>query len=301
MEQAIEIPRSWERIKFEELHGPLMVIGMPDSGKSTFARYLYSRLSSIHEKVAFVDGDVGQSTMGPPTTMTLVMEKKDDGNQPADDIIYRVFVGATSPRGHMLQTVVGLHKLVRKACNLGASAVVVDTTGLVGAEQGGGILKLSKVDLLEPKTVFAIHRDRELDHIIIPLRKSSRASLVELSPVSSVKPRDFAARRAHRVSAFKRYFANASLLEIRWTEFAVIPAPYFYKGRLVSLENARGFSLGLGVVIDVEPSQHRISIITPLNSFDQLDTLKLGNLCLDPRNFEERRRWEILEPQEQNL
>ena len=318
MNSRIEIPPSWERLAIEKLSGLLMVIGAPDSGKSTFARYLYSRLCAYHERTAFIDGDVGQATLGPPTTMTLIVQQnhypaetpsneeltiRQDGFTFKDDLpngeIFRVFVGSTSPRGHMLQTVIGLHKLTSQAYRLGATAIVLDTTGLVAQEQGGGILKLCKIDLLEPKIVFAIRRDRELEHILIPLRRSARTSLIELSPAPTITPRDFATRRAHRVSAFRRYFSDASPLELQWTRFAVVPAPAFHPGRVVALEDSRGFSIGLGIVLQVDRPQRMVSILTPTRSTDRIDTIKLGNIWLDAQTFEERRRWEILN--EKNL
>ncbi|MEJ5300619.1 MAG: Clp1/GlmU family protein [Thermodesulforhabdaceae bacterium] len=326
MNTQIEIPDSWERLSLDGLSGLFMIIGAPDSGKSTFARYLFSRLSTYHERIAFIDGDVGQTTLGPPTTMTLAVyeNRRQESSNSLPTVFtsetesslvganpltnspspllgtFRVFVGSTSPRGHMLQTVIGLHKLVRQAHKLRATAIVLDTTGLVAQDQGGTILKLCKIDLLEPKVVFAIRRDRELEHILIPLRRSSRTNLVELSPASAITPRDFATRRAHRREAFRRYFANASSLEIQWTKFAVVPSPAFQQGRLVALEDRRGFTLGLGIVLLIDSPQRLVSLLTPLRSADRLDTIKIGNLWLDPQTFEERRRWGIVSSQSQS-
>jgi polynucleotide 5'-hydroxyl-kinase GRC3/NOL9 len=270
-----------------------MVIGATDSGKSTFARYLYSRLRAYHKRVAFIDGDIGQASLGPPTTMTLVVNRDEENFPTPSGICYRVFVGSTSPRGHMLQTVVGLHKLARQAYRLQATATVVDTTGFIDRDQGGGILKFSKVDILEPKVVFAIRRDRELEHVLTPLRRSGRTRLVELSPASAVKPRDFATRRAHRLASFQQYFTDSEMVEINWAKFAVIPSPVFHPGRLISLDNVKGFCIGLGIVTDVNPSEKVVSVITPVRSIDKLDTIRLGNVYLDPDTYEERKRWAI--------
>jgi len=70
----IDIPREWTQIDFNKLSGTLMVIGGTDVGKSTFARYLYSHLAGRGSKVAFIDGDPGQSNLGPPGTMTAATE-----------------------------------------------------------------------------------------------------------------------------------------------------------------------------------------------------------------------------------
>ncbi|RME37799.1 MAG: hypothetical protein D6793_03715 [Thermoflexia bacterium] len=289
----IEVPPAWEQLPLESLSGVLMVIGAPDTGKSTFARYLYARLCKGHERVAFVDGDVGQASLGPPTTMTLVVRRRGETNFPPDGPCFRVFVGSNSPRGHMLPTVLGLYRLVCQARELGATATVVDTTGLVAAEQGGHILKHAKVDLLKPRVVFAIQRGRELEHILVPLRRSARTRVVDLAAVPAVQPRDAVARRAHRAAAFRRYFADAAPLEVPWGQMAVFPAPVFSPGRLVALEDARGFALALGVVLEMNATRRTVSLLTPARSLEGVDAIRLGDLWLDPATGEEQRRWDM--------
>jgi polynucleotide 5'-kinase involved in rRNA processing len=41
-----------------------MVVGAPDTGKSTFAHYLYEQLSEAGKAAAFLDGDAGQACAG---------------------------------------------------------------------------------------------------------------------------------------------------------------------------------------------------------------------------------------------
>jgi hypothetical protein len=74
--QPLDIPPAWDKIVLREAHGLLMVIGATDTGKSTFAQYLYRRLGAEPgRRVAYLDGDPGQSRLGPPTTMTLALGK----------------------------------------------------------------------------------------------------------------------------------------------------------------------------------------------------------------------------------
>lgn len=109
--QDIHVPREWEQLKLARLHGLLLVIGATDIGKSTFARYLYQRLCLDARRVAYLDGDPGQSTLGPPATMTLALNQPGQAIFPPQGQTWRSFVGAVSPRGHMLPLLVGASRL----------------------------------------------------------------------------------------------------------------------------------------------------------------------------------------------
>jgi polynucleotide 5'-hydroxyl-kinase GRC3/NOL9 len=285
----IEIPPAWERITFSALSGTLLVFGAPDTGKSTFARYLYRRLCVHHERVAFVDGDVGQAVLGPPTTMTLALGGSGDDSFPPAGPRFRTFVGDVSPRGHMLPTLVGAHRLVQRARQAGATAIVFDTTGLVDAAQGGGELKRAKVDLLRPTVVVGIQRGSELEHLLVPLRCSRRTRVIDLPASPAARHREVTIRQEHRAARFGAYFEGACALEVVWQRLAVFPAPVFTPHRLVALEDSSGFTLGLGVVTGSDLARGAVTLYMHLSSLEGVDGIRLGGLALDPRTFRESR------------
>ena len=285
----IEVPPAWERVTLSALEGTLLVVGAPDTGKSTFARYLYRRLCSHHERVAFVDGDVGQATLGPPTTMTLALGQPGDDAFPPTGPRFRTFVGDISPRRHMLPTLVGAHKLVQKARAEEATAVVFDTTGLVDPACGGGELKRAKVELLRPTVVVGIQRGSELEHLLVPLRRSRRTRVIDLPAARAARRREVPVRQEHRAARFGRYFEEAQSLEVAWQRLAVFPAPAFTMHRLVALEDGAGFALALGIVIAGDLARGTVTLYTPLASVAGVDAIRLGDLVLDPRTFRESR------------
>lgn len=285
----IEVPSAWERITFSALSGTLLIIGAPDTGKSTFARYLYGRLCTYHGRVAFIDGDVGQATLGPPTTMTLALGGPGDEAFPPSGPRFRSFVGDVSPRGHMLPTLVGAHRLVQKARQEGATAILFDTTGLVDPAQGGGALKQAKVDLLQPTVVLGVQRRNELEHLLVPLRRSRRTRVIDVPVAQAAHRREVPVRQEHRAARFSRYFRQAGSLEATWQRFAVFPAPTFTPRRLVALEDSAGFTLALGIVVASDPTRGVITLYTPLSSMAGVDALRLADLALDPHTFRESR------------
>lgn len=283
-EARLDIPPAWEQIDFAGLHGPLLVIGAPDKGKTSFARFLFQRLNSLKDgKVAFLDGDPGQSRLGPPATMTLAFSLS------VQTHVWRYFVGSTSPRGHMLPIVVGAARLVQVAQMAEAQAIVYDTSGMIDPVQGGLALKSAKIDLLRPAFVFAIQQDQELEPLLVPLRRSGRAKVVSLRPSGAARRRNPNARRAHRSRQYAGYFKRGTLLKVEWTKLAVFPFPRFRLNQLVALEDREGFALGLGIVIEIDRDQRQVVVLTPLGSLKEVVAIRLGDLLLDPETFEDTR------------
>jgi polynucleotide 5'-hydroxyl-kinase GRC3/NOL9 len=285
----IDVPPAWERITLSALSGVVLVTGAPDTGKSTFARYLYRRLCGHHQRVAFIDGDVGQASLGPPTTMTLALGQSGDDSFPPTGRYFRTFVGNVSPRRHMLPLLVGAHRLVQKAEEESAGVIVFDTTGLVDPTHGGGELKRAKVELLRPSVIVGLQRRNELEHLLVPLRRSRRTRVIDLPTSRAARRRDVATRQQCRSDRFQDYFAGAVPLEVAWQRLAVFPAPAFAPHHLVALEDSEGFTLGLGIVVASDPPTKTVTLLTPRTLLVNADAVRLGSLALDPHSFRETR------------
>jgi polynucleotide 5'-hydroxyl-kinase GRC3/NOL9 len=283
---SIEIPPTWERITISALSGTLLIVGAPDTGKSTFARYLYRRLCAYHECIAFVDGDVGQATLGPPTTMTLALGKPGDDTFPPAGPRFRTFVGDVTPSRHMLPTLVGAYRLVQKARDEGATAVVFDTTGLVDPARGGGELKRAKVELLQPAVVVGIQRGSELEHLLLPLRRSRRTRVIDLPASRAARRREVPVRQEYRAARLRHHFEKAHKLAVAWQRLAVFPTPAFTPHRLLALEDSEGFVLALGIVTANDLARGVVTVYTPLPSLAGVDAMRLGDLAVNPHTFQ---------------
>ncbi len=288
-EARIEIPEAWEKLSLEGVNGVHMVVGAPDVGKTTFARYLFQRISARGGLVAYLDGDPGQSVLGPPATLTLMMNKPGSRAFPPEGSMRRKFIGSVTPSGHLLPTVVGAGRLARKAEEANAAVVVYDTCGLVDPKGGGMALKHAKIDLLEPSRVYAIQREKELNPLIQLLRRSQRCEVVQLTPAEASITRSQGKRQLHRSQQFAAYFQGALPQKLKWNNFGIYPAPRFAMHRLIALEDREGFTLALGIVLEIDRVERSITLLVPAVDLNEVKTIHLGDLMVDPNTFYDSR------------
>jgi polynucleotide 5'-hydroxyl-kinase GRC3/NOL9 len=281
----MDVPKRWTQLRPDILRGLVMIVGAPDVGKTTLARYLYEQLAVIHPLTAYIDGDPGQSTLGLPGTITMALSKRGDPSFPPAGLRRQYFIGDVSPRAHMLPMLVGARRLADEALHAGAQVVLYDTCGLIDPSQGGHALKQALIEVLQPGVVFALQRDRELETLLLPWRLSRRVRVVDLPASPLVVPRDLAARRARRQTILAHYFAPAGPLEIHWGRLAVFPSAQFKGGRMVALEDAQGFVLGLGIVIRQDWAKQSVTLHTPLHSTAEVNAIRLGDILLDPQTY----------------
>ena len=269
----LDIPPEWETAanRFVEAGGTALVLGAPDTGKSTFCRYLVYRAYAAGHRVALVDLDLGQTHLGPPATLGLGLFPP---RLPGDSGVFPeaiAFIGQTSPVGAFLEVAVGCRTLVDEAHSRGYFRIVVNTSGFV---QGTGalILKRSQVELLHPTLVLGLQRAGELDPLLRGLGVTSPAlpkgsSLTppplmvggwgdgEITggwptsrlPVSSrASRRGPEERRAYREARFRRYFQAARRLELPWRHLVWEGQPWG-QGEPLTSEILKNFQARLGL------------------------------------------------------
>jgi polynucleotide 5'-hydroxyl-kinase GRC3/NOL9 len=185
----------------------MLVIGETDAGKTSFTTFLARTLLERGVSVGVVDADLGQSDIGPPTTvglgrLRLPVERLEDA-----EVVGLYFVGSTSPQGHLLPTVAGTRAMVQRALGLGFDRVIVDTSGLVQGELGR-LLKQHKIDLVEPDLVLALQRSGECEHILRPYAAGPRPAILRLAPTGMARRRSPEERRQHRERSLQAYLAG---------------------------------------------------------------------------------------------
>lgn len=288
-ESPIVVPEEWKELKVEECQGVIMVIGATDTGKSTLAKHLYERICKAQGRAAFLDGDPGQSVLGPPTTISIGLSQPGECEFPPHGKTWRKFIGSTTPSGHMLPLLVGAARLTREAFRAGYPTIVYDTSGLIDPIQGGQALKYAKFDFLEPQLVIAIQRESELEPLLTGLRRSKRSKVAVLKPCEAVQPRQLTRRQAYRARKLAEYFARSKRVWLDWTKLAVLPTARFSIQRLAALEDRRGYCLGLGIILEIHRERRLVELLTPLEDISEARSLYLGDVSVDVETFRDQR------------
>jgi polynucleotide 5'-hydroxyl-kinase GRC3/NOL9 len=253
----------------------VLLVGGPDTGKTTLARFLYQRWQAQGMRVALLDCDIGQSSIGLPTTMTLRMPSEDTHR----DCAY--FIGSVTPRRFMLPMLVGVRRLHQKALELGAEAIIVDTTGLVDPAQGGVALKEAKIELLMPCRVVALARGAELNPILRSWEGHPAVRTTRLPVPLQARARSRSERVKWRQERWNAYFERATPVTFPFASFAMMNWLLPTAQRTCAFLDAEGFCLGLGRIVYLDRKAQAMTVETPLHSLEGISALRFGSPRLE--------------------
>ncbi|HUG87269.1 MAG TPA: Clp1/GlmU family protein [Actinomycetota bacterium] len=271
--------------------GVTLLVGGLDTGKTTLARRIARAGLGAGLTVGFLDADVGQSTVGPPTAVGLRICR-----QPSDlehDSLARAdvlaFVGSISPQGHLLPLVVATRMLLDRAHAEGCDMVVVDTTGLVSGVYGQ-LLKGYKVQLLQPDHVIGVERGSELAPVLGVVRRFSAAQVEALKVHPDVIPTSVEQRALNRQESLRRYFAEPLQ---RWRIKPAVFLPTLpdlfdlasLDHILVGLSDGKGGTIGIGYLEHVA-EDGGLRLVSPASEGPK--ALVLGSVRLE-EDFRGRR------------
>ncbi len=243
-----------------------LVLGANDTGKTTLVTRLASALAGDGHAVGVVDADLGQSDVGPPTTVGLGRVRHPIERLAQAELVALEFLGVTSPARCMRETAEASARLVRRALDLGCERVLVDTSGLVDGPFGRA-LKHLKIDAVDPDVLVALQRAEECEPIL-RVYAQDRPAIVRL-PAAATTRRSPAARRQARRRALQAHLVGAVPVTL---DLARVPARAAPAGRglavleaegvLVGLDGRDGCTLGLGWVSAVDATKAELTVAT---------------------------------------
>ncbi|WP_369017566.1 Clp1/GlmU family protein [Thermatribacter velox] len=235
-------PEEWVilREKLTSFEGTILVVAPVDRGKTTLVRLICDFFRECGRSCALVDSDLGQSVVGPPTTVGMLPPGSQLGSQEALFTPYFRFVGDTTPSRHLLLTALSVFELVQMARAL-SQVVVVDTCGLFRGLEGL-YLKMLKIKLLMPQLVIGLGNEEEFR--VLKVLKG-RDFLILPTP-EGVKNKGAEERKARRKLLFAEYFSRGRKLVLELSRLRLFAplSPYFYLQQALQAEWGMVFKVG---------------------------------------------------------
>jgi polynucleotide 5'-hydroxyl-kinase GRC3/NOL9 len=283
--RSISPGRGWERVLAGVERGNLLVVGPAGSGKSTLARWLVGQLARSLDRVALVDCDPGQTSVGVPGCVGLAL------TGPWEAPAASWFVGATTPTRHLLPLVVGAARLARHARERGAQAVVLDAPGRVDSTVARVLhhhlapaTGIDQVIAIEPPAGDGGAGDGGGLAALLAVLAAPERRIERLAPAAGARDRSRDERRRHREGRVAAHLAGAatrlfSPRRVLGPDWSFGGGARLAPGTVLGLLDGDGICLGLGVLEEVHAD--RLAVRTPVAEVPVV-RLVAGDFRLDP-------------------
>jgi polynucleotide 5'-hydroxyl-kinase GRC3/NOL9 len=285
--EGVTIPQSWSEavqkiLEVKTRPVTVVVVGQSDSGKSSLCTYLVNKLLDGKNKGAVLDGDIGQSDIGPSSTVGYGIASRPITKLTNLRLINAFFVGNTSPIKAIAKVLEGLTALKSELQARQPDFVVVNTDGWIGGELGTQY-KTALINQLKPDVVVGIKVADEL----APLVANIEIPFVFVEPSASLSERSFERRKRLREMTYIRYLRHSKLQCYPISQLKVEPKSAIPlsqtpdKGILVGLYGQDNKFLGIGVLRYVNRVRKVLKVQTPVTS--KPTRLVLGKVVLDEK------------------
>ncbi len=220
------IPESWKNaastiLQQETQPVIVMIVGGIDSGKTSFCAYLANKALKQKRRVTIIDADLGQSDLGPPSTVSSCRATKpirDPFEIAAENIS---FIGVTSPSGAVSKIIEGIAKMKDKALKRGVGILIINTDGWIEDEDAIKY-KVALAKQIRPNIVVAMQEKNELTFLLGALTETQNLA-VESSPAT--RKRDREERKLLRELSYKKYLKGARVesFPMGWIQISGVP------------------------------------------------------------------------------
>jgi len=219
----------------------VLVVGAADSGKTSFCTFLVNAAVKENLKTCIIDADLGQSDVGPPSTMgfNFVAEPVKD----LFEIHFKeaFFVGSTSPSGAISKVIEGLLYLKAIVMDNGVDFLVINTDGWIEGEEVSSY-KVRLAEEIVSSAVVGMQKENELTPILDALHG---VTVITIDSPQLIQLRNRAKRKHLRELSYKKYLKGAKIqsYSLSWinVEDSVLGSGGpLYRKRLETLINLLG-------------------------------------------------------------
>jgi polynucleotide 5'-hydroxyl-kinase GRC3/NOL9 len=265
-------PQSWNKaieaiLGLQKRPVVAVVLGAADCGKSSLCTYLFNKLVDGKCKVAVLDGDLGQSDIGPSATIGYGLASRPVPQLHNLRLKNAFFVGVTSPVAASEKTVEGLVAMKAEILQQQVDFVLVNTDGWISGDVAVKY-KTALIQALKPDIIVAIQMQDEL----VPLIASLETPEVVVEPSFALKQRTPEKRKIIREMTYSRYLKNAKLQCYPRSQMTVEPRSAIpksqdpEKGLLLGIFGRGNKFLGIGVLRLINPVRKVLKVQTAVSA-----------------------------------
>ena len=260
--------------------GICLVLGGVDTGKTTLAAALAKGMAQS-QRVGIVDADIGQSHVGPPTTVgwaVLDSSQVDFSKLTAKGIS---FVGDVTPERHLLQLTAAIVQGVQQVSKV-TKSIIIDTPGFIRGPAAAA-LWWTVQRILRPNLVLAVQRYDELGDILAGWASAHRQ--IEHVKPPEIPAKSWEARQRYRQEQFAKYFRDSTPYNIALEDVAVQMSGRLSGdrliGRLVGLRDKKGIDGAIGIIEDWQDDKRTAVVRAPQLDAQQIRCLVIGDVTVD--------------------
>ena len=275
------IPGSWglAASALEKMQaGRVIILGPADVGKSTLCVYLVNKLKQGSRKLRVVDADIGQTDLGPATTIARASPVQFIASLTELEPDALLFIGHTSPGYVERKLIDGIKRL---SANSEESLTIINTDGWI-TEPGAIRFKIRLITELNPTLLLGLGFGDELQ----PILGSVDAPTLMAEPAKAVLTRSRAERRNIRENGYRRFLDRGvrSVVPLEKVHFSYPKhfPPLNATNRLalhnliVGILNDAGYLMQIGILLDVD----RDSVHLYSRQADDIHRIELGCIKL---------------------
>ncbi|MCW4023667.1 MAG: Clp1/GlmU family protein [Candidatus Bathyarchaeota archaeon] len=279
------IPSSWSEtaqmlLNMEKKPTIILVVGKIDSGKSSLCTYLVNQLVVSKRCVAVLDGDIGQSDIGPPGTLGYALTAKPTTELYALKPEGAFFVGVTSPIKAVNETLNGYRKLQEEILKKNPEFIVINTDGWVCGEEAIKY-KLSLIEQINPDLIVGVKIESELESLFSKINDKP-IKIIE-TPIN-VKERNPEKRKKLREKSYSKYLKNDKVRLLYMNQYKIengitLSKKEAHKGLLLGFKSKLGKFLGIGILMEINKRKKALKVFTPVETV--IGTITVGKVHFD--------------------
>jgi len=251
------------------------VVGAVDVGKSTFTTFLANTAFQAGLRVRVIDADLGQSDIGPPTTIgeyTMRRTVCDLYREKPDRL---TFIGATSPAYAATKLLKALQELSQRDKAEGGLKIF-NTDGWVEGGEAAEY-KRSVLQAIDAGLTVAVRYAEELDALLEKVREAG-CKLITISTPPVVRRRSRGERRELREQTYLKYLQNSSVRVVHSAQLKFRGRPLWVRGVLLGLFSGGQF-LGIGILDDYDLQRGLVKVRTPVK--ERIAELEFGQVAIE--------------------